>query len=93
MSQRRKITRREFLSLSTMAAVGAVASACAPSPTEPPEPTQPAPPDTPVPEATAVPEAPPEPVSAYNEAPMLADLVASGELPPVDERLPKNPCV
>jgi peptide/nickel transport system substrate-binding protein len=99
MSQRRKITRREFLSLSTMAAVGAVASACAPSATEMPVPTEPPPPDTPVPEPTAVPEAtpvpeaPPEPVSAYNEAPMLADLVASGELPPVDERLPKNPCV
>jgi peptide/nickel transport system substrate-binding protein len=99
MSQRRKITRREFLSLSAMAAVGAVASACAPAATETPEPTKPAPPDTPVPEPTAVPEAtpvpeaPPEPVSAYNEAPMLADLVASGELPPVDERLPLNPRV
>lgn len=30
------------------------------------------------------------PASAYNEAPMLAELVASGDLPPVDERLP-NP--
>ena len=29
----------------------------------------------------------------YNEAPMLAELVASGELPPVDERLPLNPAV
>jgi len=27
-------------------------------------------------------------VSKYNEAPMLAELVAAGELPPVDERLP-----
>ena len=27
------------------------------------------------------------------EAPMLAALVASGELPPVEERLPKNPAV
>ena len=29
----------------------------------------------------------------YNEAPMLAELVAAGELPPVDERLPDNPLV
>jgi peptide/nickel transport system substrate-binding protein len=30
---------------------------------------------------------------AYNEAPMLAELVAKGELPPVKERLPKEPLV
>src|SRR5215204_2407919 len=29
----------------------------------------------------------------YNEAPMLAERVASGELPPVEERLPANPMV
>lgn len=29
----------------------------------------------------------------YNEAPMLADLVASGDLPPVAERIPTNPRV
>jgi peptide/nickel transport system substrate-binding protein len=29
-------------------------------------------------------------VSQYNEAPMLAEMVAAGELPPVDERLPKD---
>ena len=29
----------------------------------------------------------------YHEAPMLAELVASGELPPVDERLPDEPLV
>ena len=29
----------------------------------------------------------------YNEAPMLADLVASGDLPPVDQRIPTNPRV
>ncbi len=32
-------------------------------------------------------------VSAYNEAPMLKELVDKGELPPVDERLPENPVV
>ena len=29
----------------------------------------------------------------YNEAPMLAEKVAAGELPPVAERLPDNPRV
>ena len=29
----------------------------------------------------------------YNEAPMLAEMVAAGELPPVEERLPENPRV
>ncbi|MBN1565806.1 MAG: ABC transporter substrate-binding protein [Anaerolineae bacterium] len=29
----------------------------------------------------------------YNESPMLAELVAAGELPPVAERLPENPAV
>ena len=29
----------------------------------------------------------------YNEPPMLVERVASGELPPVDERLPVNPLV
>lgn len=29
----------------------------------------------------------------FNEAPMLADLVASGSLPPIEERLPTNPRV
>jgi len=30
---------------------------------------------------------------AYNEAPMLRELVAAGELPPVEERLPEEPAV
>jgi peptide/nickel transport system substrate-binding protein len=33
------------------------------------------------------------PVGKYNEAPMLAALVAAGKLPPVDERLPTDPLV
>ncbi len=31
--------------------------------------------------------------SAYSEAPMWADMVASGELPPVEERLPAEPLI
>jgi hypothetical protein len=29
--------------------------------------------------------------SVYHEAPMLAELVKAGKLPPVDQRLPQNP--
>jgi peptide/nickel transport system substrate-binding protein len=35
----------------------------------------------------------PPPASSYAEAPMLAAMVDAGDLPPVDERLPKNPWV
>ena len=34
-----------------------------------------------------------EVVSKFNESPMLAERVAAGELPPVDERLPEEPCI
>jgi peptide/nickel transport system substrate-binding protein len=34
-----------------------------------------------------------EPASMYGESPMLAERVAAGDLPPVDERLPENPRV
>jgi peptide/nickel transport system substrate-binding protein len=44
---------------------------------------------TPVPAATAVPAT----MSKFVEAPMLAELVKSGKLPAVDQRLPKNPVV
>lgn len=33
------------------------------------------------------------PGGSYNEAPILAAMVAAGELPPVDERLPDNPLI
>jgi len=39
--------------------------------------------------ASAVPAAP----GKYQEAPQLAELVKTGKLPPVDQRLPKNPMV
>ena len=51
----------------------------------------------PQPTATAVPPTavPPTAVPApkFKEAPMLAKLVQRGMLPPVDQRLPANPCV
>ncbi|MCP4403498.1 MAG: response regulator [bacterium] len=46
----------------------------------------------PEPEPTAVPTVTPATsTSIYNEAPQLAELVAAGGLPPIHERLPKNP--
>lgn len=46
--------------------------------------------EAPVAEAPAV---EPAAESKYKEAPMLAEMVAAGELPPVDERLPEEPLV
>lgn len=61
--------------------------ACVPAATPAPPAEAPAAP-------TAAPaEKPPAKVSKYNEAPMLAELVAKGELPSVDERLPDEPLV
>lgn len=80
-----KITRRDFIRLSGVATAGMVAVACGasgePAPAEMAE------------QAEAAPAAPAAPTSQYSEAPMLAELVAAGELPPVDERLPTNPVI
>jgi peptide/nickel transport system substrate-binding protein len=77
----RKLSRREFLVLSSSAAAASVLAACAPSAT--PAPTQ----------APAKPPAAAAPAGKYKEAPMLAELVKAGKLPPVDQRLPDNPLV
>lgn len=86
------MNRREFLRLSVIAAVGAIAASCRPSPTPtPPPPTaKPAATTAPATAATTAP-ATAAPVSRYSEAPMLAELVKQGKLPPVDQRLPRNP--
>jgi len=44
-------------------------------------------------EAPAEEAAPAASGSMYSEAPMLAEMVAAGDLPPVDERLPASPAV
>lgn len=49
--------------------------------------------EEPEPEPEAAAEKPALEKSKFGEAPMLADLVAKGELPPIEERLPKNPKV
>ena len=71
------MNKRHLLVLVSLVALLAIIVACAPAP-------------TPVP-PTAAPK--PTPVSKYKEAPMLADLVKAGKLPPVDQRLPENPAV
>ncbi|MGC9522016.1 MAG: ABC transporter substrate-binding protein [Anaerolineae bacterium] len=104
MSEKKlKLSRREFLYTSAMATVGLAITACAGPETEtveaPPveETVEKAVEATPTPRPTLAATATPRPTAApeagYNEAPQLADLVASGDLPPVDERLPANPLV
>ena len=77
----RRITRREFLIVSTASVTGGLLAACAPE-----EQVAEAP-------APAVESAPAVPGSKYQEAPQLAEQVSAGQLPPVDERLPSQPWV
>lgn len=85
---RNTVTRREFLRVSGLVAAGGLVAACAgPQATPAPEPTQ-APVSQP-----GEPAAPAAPPPRFNEAPMLAELVAQGKLPPVEERLPESPMV
>lgn len=99
-----KMSRREFLYASALAAVGSALVACAAPdsdggaaevPTQVPATAAPAEGPTPIPtrqaQPTAVPTMAPEAVA--KEAPMLQELVEKGELPPLDERLPTNPLV
>lgn len=103
---RSKINRRQFLTLSIMAGISATLAACNATPTAPPATAAPptAATEPPPPEPTLVPTdaevtistptaAPTVEVAAYKEAPQLAELVSAGSLPPVAERLPKNPRV
>ncbi len=100
MSQERRISRRSFLKFSVIAAIGAAVQACA----QPAQPTSaPAQPTTAPAQPTKAPAQPtatpvpatatPVPKPKFNEAPMLAELVKAGKLPPVEERLPKEPLV
>jgi len=95
------ISRRQFLRLATVGTAAALV-ACSPTPT--PEPTKaPAATTAPVatkaseatkaPEATKASVATQPPAAKYKEAPMLAELVKTGKLPPVDQRLPQVPLI
>ncbi len=98
------LSRRDFLRVSGAVAAGTIAAACTPTATDPGigDPAA-APTSAPAPAATAwtmptvapaaAPTQAPEAVAKYTEAPQLAELVAEGKLPPVDQRLPKNPSV
>jgi len=91
--------KRQSLLSALLVTAFLLANCAAPTPTTAPQATQPPAAQatstsgaivgsdaTDVPEPTAV-------VSAFNEAPMLAEMVASGDLPAVDERLPDDPVV
>ena len=82
----RKLNRREFLRISALTAAGVVVAACAKSPTEAPKAEA-----TPTQKAEAAPTATPVPAGpSAKQAPMLADQVAAGSLPEVEERLPSD---
>ncbi|MBV7333539.1 hypothetical protein KFU94_35965 [Chloroflexi bacterium TSY] len=91
LKPRTEISRREFIRMSAFATVGTALAACgggAPAPEAPADEASVS--DTSAAEKPAAPAGPP---GTYNEAPMLAEMVANGDLPPVDERLPENPLV
>ena len=101
MEFKRKITRREFLKASALAVAGTALAACkAEKTTEAPAPTVAVaapttaptkPPEVKPTEAPVVPTEPPAP--KYTEPPSLAAMVASSEIPDIEERLPANPMV
>jgi peptide/nickel transport system substrate-binding protein len=81
----KRISRREFMRVSALTAAGVVVVACGADGGPPAQD-----------EASAAEEAAPASAAApskYNEAPMLAEMVANGDLPPVDDRLPLEPLV
>ena len=81
------VTRRDFMRVSAMATAGTVLVACGAGG----EPAADAPMEEAPAESTEM--SSDMPASQYNEAPRLAEMVANGDLPPVDERLPVNPLV
>lgn len=86
---KKAVSRRQFIQLSAFATAGLAVVACAPAAMPAPA-AQEAAPAAPAAQEAAAPAAAP---TKFNEAPMLADLVKAGSLPPVDERLPTNPFV
>ena len=81
-----QISRREFLRVSALAAAGVAAVACAK--TEAPATIAPKAPE----KATTAPKAvePTKAPASENESPMLVEMVSSGTLPALDERLPQE---
>lgn len=101
-NRNRAISRRQFFQITAVAGAGVVVTACAPAATPAAAPpVQPAATEVPAAaapttapaEQPAATEAPAVAPSKFNEAPMLAELVKAGKLPPVEERLPATPGV
>ncbi len=91
-----QLTRRKFFRVTAGAAGVAAMAACtvpAPQVVEGPAAVEPAAEKPAAEEAAAAPEAPAQPaaVPSDKEAPMLAELVKAGKLPPLEERIPANP--
>lgn len=85
--------RRSFLISLLAIALIAVLAACAAPAAAPEAPVAEEPAvEAPAAQAPAAQE-PAAPASKYEESPVLAAMVAAGDLPPVDERLPENPYV
>jgi peptide/nickel transport system substrate-binding protein len=82
----RKFATLSILVLLTLLLVSCGTPAATPTPDQEAT-TEPVASETEGPASTAAPEA------GYKEAPMLAEKVAAGDLPPVEERLPENPRV
>lgn len=98
MKKKGNVTRREFIRLSAVGTAGVAVAACtAPTPTAVATEAPAAAPTAtkPVVNIDATPTVGPTPtaVSKFQEAPMLAELVKAGKLPPVEERLPIRPGV
>jgi len=80
--------------VSMLAACAAPAATPAPAPAQPAAPAAPKATDKPAEvKPTEPPAAPAAPASKYKQAPMFDADVASGKLPPVDQRLPEQPLV
>ena len=80
-----KLSRRDFLRLSALAAAGAAVAACTPKPTATPEPTA----KVEETKAAATEEAGP----SAKQSPIFQDMVKAGDLPPLEERMPADPLV
>ena len=85
-SLKRKLTRRGFLNSTVFLYLGTRLTGCGKGGHQAPDSAS-----KPVPVVKS--DASSVPIRKYHEAPILAEKVARGELPPVDERLPRIPYV
>ncbi|MGZ6347069.1 MAG: hypothetical protein ACXWNC_05830, partial [Anaerolineales bacterium] len=89
----KKISRRQFLVASSTAAAGLVLAACTtvtPTTVAPTQPSGGVPPTAQPSAATQPPAAGAKSARGFVEPPFLASRIASGKLPPIDQRLPDD---